>query len=485
MYTDPFAEIQGRKPEVIQTVPSVPAFPIMPGMNDSVFPVSGDSFPVEGENTQDYSDGHVGEAVQENVYEPEPEVPQEVPQYFTEQPTELHEQPYEEEMIGTDEATAGSTTNDADVSRYYASEVAEPELEATVPDLATDWHKTRPVLPPRSPRTPPSEARLAQQGTEISAIDPIEETGLSGMSYLNRDSGETPLMTRHSLPRKESRDNWIVSDDQRFSVDEVSSVEISILGHPTAGGPATFPAKGKSSAALAPVVEFADTLVALKKDSTSQGRHAVSTVGRVISQCVELDIVRKHPINRTLFCEAIEAVSFHEGPVRDAAKEAVNLLVECLEESSLVAEGEDDRSTASAALGALWNLTFAKDEATDDGMIGLIGSTKKAMMMFPQDAEVQTNAAGLLVNLAADKHGQREVVNLGCVEALVAGVKAHPDKTILLEHACQILAMIAARKELRAQLPLKYTSAVLDIAGKHEDPSVKRWSNWLKSLTTA
>ena len=103
--------------------------------------------------------------------------------------------------------------------------------------------------------------------------------------------------------------------------------------------------------------------------------------------------------------------------------------------------------------------------------------------MFPTDADVQSNGSGLLVNLASDRMGQRQLLNMGCIDALVAAVKVHQDNNALIEHTCQLLSMIASRKDLKAQLPIGYCRSVVDIASRSDDGSVKRWGNWLKSLT--
>jgi hypothetical protein len=399
-------------------------------------------------------------------------------EYFTEQPTELHEPETEYGVVGTDQATSGSTVNDNDISRMYQSESATVEddqryLEATVPDLNSGWETTRPVLPHVHVTSP-----LGPQGTELSAIDPVEETGLSGTSYLNRGTGDTPLVTRISLPRKESRDNWFghsIDEDSQIP-NKSSSVEISILGHPVG--------IKKNARSMPPLEEFTETLTYLKTHAaTTSSQDAIVSVRRAINQCVDLAVVKEDPAARALFCEAIEAVSFSEGSIREAAKEAVSVLVECLEESSIIGDTDEDRTTATAALGALWNLTFtARDEGND---LDLLNSTKKAMLSFPHDEEVQTNASGLLINLAADRQGQRHVLNLGLVDALVSAVQLHDDNPNLVEHACQLLAMISARKDLREQLPAKYYNIVIDVAAKFDDPSVTRWCNWLKSLTKA
>jgi hypothetical protein len=199
---------------------------------------------------------------------------------------------------------------------------------------------------------------------------------------------------------------------------------------------------------------------------------------------MDLAIVREDPINRRLFCEALEVASFSEGPLKEAAREAVSVLVECLDESSLAGEAtDDDRCTASSALGALWNLTFSKDEAADlSAVIEMLNSTKRAMLTFPDDPEIQGNAAGLLVNLAADRQGQRQLLNLGVIDTLIAAIKLHEDNSALLEHTCQLLSMIAARRDLKSQLPTEYVQTVIFYASKSDDPSVRRWANWLKNL---
>ena len=513
LYTDPFAEFQQTKQESLRSAPSVSVLPLLPsgGIDESPFPVGESAFPIEGDNAASPvgDEGSAGDVLLheryqvieerggEVVYQQETDIVYnegfthaEQHEYFTDQPTELEDQQFDREddfgVASTDQATAGSTVNENDISRLYASESTTTDdqrlLEATVPDLGgtSEWQTTRPVLPPVRVTSPMSRTPLGPQGTELSAIDPVEETGLSGYSYLNRGVGETPLVTQISIPRKESRDEWFgenAGEDQEertTPLQQTSSVEASLLGHPVAGGT-------KASTNLPPLLEFTETLTYLKSQTSPTSQDAIISVQRVINQCVDLSIVKEDPTVRTLFCEAMEAVSFNEGPLRNAAKDAVNVLVECLEESSIVGESEEDRTTATAALGALWNLTFTNSSG-DQLDVELIASTKRAMLSFPDDGDVQTNASGLLINLATDRQGQRQVLNLGCIDALVNSVKAHQDNVSLIEHTCQLLAMISARKDLRSQLPPKYSATVLDIASRIHDPSVQRWYNWLKSL---
>ncbi len=388
----------------------------------------------------------------EIVYVDDGRVHTEEHEFFTEQPTELTGFEHNEiPIVGTDEATAGS-----------AETSEKGYLEVTVPHLhgGDEWQTTRPVLPPVNLMSSP----LGPHGTELSAIDPVEETGLSAT---------TPLVTQISLPRKESRDDWF-TDEPSSQVQKTPSVEISILGHPVGAQ--------KSAKSLPPLEEFTATLEYLRAQDSNSSSHALVSVRRAITQCVDLGIVKDEPVARALFCEAMEAVSFNEGPLREAAMDAVGILMDCLDESSVLADTEEDRISASAALGALWNLTFtSKGEVSDSD---ILNAAKKAMLSFPHDEDVQVNASGLFVNLAADKHSQERVLNLGCMEALVAAVTTHPDNVSLVEHACQLMTMISARRDLRQQLPSAYREAVLEVAGTLDDPGVKRWCNWLKSLST-
>lgn len=404
-------------------------------------------------------------------------VHQEHYQYFTEQPTELYTEPSRED-----------------------DKQPSPYLSATQPLLPGSQENS---LSPRSrsPRlrsrsgsasqmplsTPLSDVRLATHPTELSAIDPVEETGLTTGSRLHM--GTTPLVTRAVLPRNDS--DWFQTqrreseDDQtqspRNPASSSSHCEISILGHPV-GRPIVFPssAEEKRSPPSAKA-ELTETLVSITEGAGGEG--SVVAIQRAISQAVDLAFVKEDPDSRALFCEAIEAVSFNEGPLREAAMEAVSVLVDCLEESVLAGgDAEVDRSTASSALGALWNLSFnGNGESTTIPTVDLINSAKQAMLAFADDPVVQTNASGLLVNLASDRQGQREVLNMGCLEALVEAVSTHCNNVALLEHTCQLLAMIASRKDLRAQLPKEYCVQVLEIAYQCSDNSVTRWANWLRS----
>ena len=245
----------------------------------------------------------------------------------------------------------------------------------------------------------------------------------------------------------------------------------------------TFPSKGRPPAVRN---QFLTTLSSIKSDGASSSVLAVQTA---INQCaVDVSIVREDPVNRALFCEAMEAVSFCDGPLRDAARDAVSVLVDCIDESS-IGDADDDklnRTATASALGALWNMSFTNSDSqpatSNQSTIDLITSTKKAMVMFPTDSAVQSNALGVLVNIATDRQGQRQLVNLGCIDAVVAAVKLHKSVDSIVENASQLLSMIGSRKDLRSQIPTGYYKAVAEIALKSSDGSVRRWGNWLQGL---
>ena len=493
LYTDPFAEMQSRKDTAHQQ-PAVPnsIFPLLPGP-----PSSSDApFPLEGENSPT---GSTQSPHPENTSPPDDSrsadrdvtPPRSPGRHIGFEPVEVARSPGRHigfELVEVARSPAGHLGFEpVEVARSPTGHLGfEPQEAARSPGVVQPEQPTElydqadQVEAEGVHMTPNTGLHLGLHATELSAIDPVDD---ASVSYVH----QTPLLPQTSLPRKESRDDWF---DQKESPNESpvqqeseaneSTVEISILGHPVTGGPIVFPSKGRRESHLEPVAELAETLAAIKDGSSGD----LVVVRRAISQCVDLAIVRDDPVNRRLFCEALEVVSFAEGPLKEVAKEAVGVLVECLDESSAAGEAEDDRLTASAALGALWNLTFTNERSTDlAAIIEILTSARNAMLTFPSDAEIQGNAAGLLVNIATDRQGQRQLLNLGVIDALVAAVKIHTDNSALLEHTCQLLSMIAARKDLKAQLPPSYVSTVFEIANKSDDPSVRRWAGWLKNLT--
>ena len=533
LYTDPFVELQGRKPDSapMGRTPSVPIISagLLPPMSDASlggaaapFPIEAVPFPIEESTTPDEPASQTGwattgsdEAHSDTVVQGSDEglvvtqesytytdtvhghietyreeievvrqatgeiVHQEHYQYFTEQPTELYTEPSREDnKQPSPYLSATQPLIPASPDNSFSPRGRSPRLRSRSGGSASQFPLSTPV----------SDVRLATHPTELSAIDPVEELGLTTSSRLHM--GATPWVTRAMLPRSDS--DWFQTqrreseDDQTHSPRNPASssrhCDISILGHPV-GRPIVFPSSVEEKRSpLSAKAELTETLVSITEGAGGEG--SVVAIQRAISQAVDLAFVKEDPDSRALFCEAIEAVSFNEGPLREAAMEAVTVLVDCLEESVLAGgDAEVDRSTASSALGALWNLSFneGNGDSTTVPTVDLINSAKQAMLAFTDDPVVQTNASGLLVNLASDRQGQREVLNTGCLEALVEAVSTHSDNVALLEHTCQLLAMIASRKDLRAQLPKQYCVQVLPIADQCSDTSVRRWANWLRS----
>lgn len=420
LYTDPFAEIQRKKEsETLQNVPSVllPPPPVIGDHSEqAAFPVEGTASPNSWQSSARHS--NAGELFVVETSEIEnSEAP------FIEQPTELYIDDNLGDRGSTDEATYGSDEGPPPVL----------VLEETVPQLPA----TRIDLPPHEVGSPALSTfalqqtpRSALRGVEISAIDQVDQ--IAG------------------------------------GFDEEVSPEISILGHPV-GPPHVFPSEGRTSLVGGTLYE---TLTSVKEDHSSD---QVLAIKRVIAQCVDLSLILKE--DRAFFCETIEAVSFHEGPLRDAAQEAVTVLVDLL-------ENEEDPKTASSALGALWNLTSssATDNIFEDDQ--LVHVSRKTMLAFPESPDVQGNATGVLVNLSAaeDVSIKKKLLHLGCIEAIVSAVTRHSANSLVLEHACQLLSILAANRELKTHLNSEHIRTVLDIASKSRDPSVKRWTAWLAKL---
>ena len=295
----------------------------------------------------------------------------------------------------------------------------------------------------QTPRTSPLDS-----DTRLSRIETLEDPGLTVVSGVSRvNSLAAPA------------DNWFAGENE---------AEISILGHPTEAGPVYFPSKGRYTNNVEENAEFETHVDTLGATSS------VLEVRSALAHCMVA--VSGHPANRALFCQAAEAASFSQGPMRDAAQEATSVLLSCLNDSSLDLEDEALNRTATiAALGALWNMS-----SSGESTLEVIKAAKKAMVMFPADPDVQTNALGVLVSLAADRSAQRQIINLGCLDCVIAAVRAHPDTDSVVEHACQILAMFA--KDLRAQVPPGYCRLAAETAARSQDPGVRRWGEWLSSL---
>jgi len=461
LYTDPFAEIQGGSPTepVPETDVSMKRSSLLPptigsfNSFESPFPVGETPFPI-GEANEEIPAQPV---VTHESYEYTENVNGHVETFKTEVDTVQDDHGYHQEIRNEFFVDEGH-----DSTHLYPHEehdhAEEPQHaavhqadETTIPRQ----HSTS-MIPVVSPRQSPP-------GSELRAMATGRDTVFSSsMDETRYDRPETVI-----LPKA---DEWF-NEGQAQYVDQnpagESGVETSILGHPVLPEE---PTRG-------PYDEFSAMLEGIKSGGDQTSLVAVQTA---IVNC--LDLVRENPVNKVLFCEAIEAVSFNDGPLREAAKEAVPVLVELLEESSLGdAEDRLNKSTTSSALGALWNLTFKTSE--EMSVVELISLAKRAMESFPDDGSVQSNGSGLLVNLAVDRNGQRNVLNLGCLDALVNAVQNHPDNDTLIEHTCQLLSMIASRKDLKPLLPKSHCRVVAEVAQTRTDPSVRRWGGWLKTLT--
>ena len=463
LYTDPFAEMQGSSP--VETLPdhesSAKRTSLLPptigsfnSFESSPFPVGESPFPV-GETNEEHL---VQPVVTHETYEYSEQVNGHMETFKTEVDTVRDDHGYHQEIRNeffTDEGGQDSTHLYPSEPHQYHQETVQPSTD----DMMIPRQHSTSMIPVVSPRQSPpgSELRAIATGVDTVFSNSMDETG--------EMRAETVLLPRNSQEEEEwFNDQHQPQLDNPMSNNE-SGVETSFLGHPVV-------AEQQRS-----FDEFSAVLEGIKSTGDQTSIVAVQTA---IVNC--LDLVRENPTNRVLFCEAIEAVTFNDGPLREAARDAVPVLVDLLEESSL---GDmDDHinvSTTSSALGALWNLTL---KATEDmSVVELISLAKRAMESFPDDGAVQTNGSGLLVNLAVDRNGQRNLLNLGCLDALVAAVQKHPENDTLIEHTCQLLSMIASRKDLKTLLPKSQCKTVSDIAQSRSDPSVRRWGGWLKNLT--
>ena len=403
MYTDPFAEIQGRKE------PEVPPGNVMNLLLPAAS-VAG-AFPVEGGFS---------------------------PKSWHSSPRQAHADEQEADLLDpqTDQVDVASTDQ-----ATYGSEEGPVQYEVGLEEPTVFLEETVPQLP----------------ATRIDL--PHHELGSPSSNFASLQTPRTGLRVE------------ISSIDAPMNE---TSPEISILGHPV-GPRHTFPSEGRTSIVNA-LAEFSDTLSSLaKQERKSCDEENVLAIRRVISQCGALEIVKEDPKNRALFCRTLEALSFSEGPLREASLEAVSLLVECLQITE-----EEDCGTAEAALGALYNLSFSspEDDIPEDVVL-------QTMVCYPDNVQVQSNACGLLVNLAsADAEIFTKTFDIsGCVDALVAAVERHSSNNIVVEHACQLLAVMAARIDGRERLKNKQEiEKIVLIASKSGDASVRRWAGWLHSL---
>ena len=467
LYTDPFAELQGGTPTepIPENDVSMKRSSLLPptigsfNSFDSPFPVGESPFPV-GETNEGLPSQPV---VTHESYEYSEQVNGHVETFKTEVETVQDDHGFHQEIRNeffVDEGQDATQLYPPQPHHSHEHEIHEEPVHHVEDTTIPRQHSTSmiPVISPR--QSPPgSELRALATGHHESAFSSsMDETA-------NDARPETVLLPRH--------DEWFhEGDGQQYAEHHApvgeSGVETSILGHPV-----------PEESVGGQYDEFSAILEGIKSGGDKTSVLAVQTA---IGNC--LDLVRENPVNRVLFCEAIEAVSFNEGPLREAAREAVPVLVELLEESSL---GDTDdianKSTTCSALGALWNLTFQASE--EMSVVELISLAKRSMESFPDDGSVQSNGSGLLVNLAVDRSGQRNVLNLGCLDALVTAVQNHPENDTLIEHTCQLLSMIASRKDLKSLLPKSHCRTVVEVALSRNDPSVRRWAGWLKNLAGA
>ena len=476
LYTDPFADLQGggQTESIPENDVSMKRSSLLPptmgsfNSFDSPFPVGESPFPV-GETNEDIPAQEP--VVIHESYEYSEQVNGHVETYKTEVDTVQDDHGYHQEIRNeffVDEVQDSTHLYVPPESHHHVhapivNEVHEepPHHHAQEDTTIPRQHSTSmiPVISPR--QSPPgSELRAMASGHHESAFSSsMDETAADARP-------ETVILPNH-------HDEWFPHEAEQSHAQQnhpagESGVETSILGHPVPEEPI----RGKYD-------EFSAILEGIKSGGDQTSVLAVQTA---IGNCLEL--VRENPVNRVLFCEAIEAASFNEGSLREAARDAVPVLVELLEESSLGdAEDRTNILTTSSALGALWNLTFKPSE--DISVVELITLAKRAMESFPEDGSVQMNGSGLLVNLAVDRNGRRNVLNLGCLDALVSAVHNHPENDTLIEHTCQLLSMIASRKDLKHSLPKSHCRTVSDIAQTRDDPSVRRWAGWLRNLTGA
>ena len=450
MYTDPFAEMQGNQSVMSEksrlSTSHFDLFPQSQIGDDTPFPID--------DTTEQESQLRGVPAASDTYYQEEAPLQRE-----THEVDRVH---YEESQrviyettLADDNASENVAYIESITAAYPESHVANDEFnghkqqeyipdaaqsdskrdetpDLSVPGGASPWdgrHNSiafssiRGITPRTSP--PDSELRLLTHPTEISGIDPVDDvTGLSG--------GVSRVNSMALAP------DWLQDD-----------ADISIMGHPTAEGPISFPSRGR------PVSSFGSQCLALKS-----GASVLAVRSAISESCV------KDPENRALFCEAMEAVSFNEGPLREAAREAVSVLVDCIDESCQ----EGSNAGTASALGALWNISPATERSS------LLASTKKAMEMFPNDSQVQTNALGVLVSICSDSK-KLLVANTSIFECVIAAVDAHTNVDTIVEHACQLLAMVS--KDVA--LPSHFYAKAIQAARINADPAVQRWGKFLAS----
>lgn len=427
LYTDPFAEIQGSSPLThVSSQPrlSTSAFSLFPSPSDlSGFPIE------EGSNLSEKAEFAEETTVMQETYS----------HYEGDHGTQVakvvaYSQKTVQRHVG--EANTGRDSLDVicrpSVDNESTEKFLEKEDAPLVPRSSDD--KTPDLLGgPKSvgrssiayssirevatPRTSPPDSELNRLcRTEISGIEQQEDpTGFSSINRTNSLGGP-----------------WFEE-----------KADISILGHPSDLGPVSFPSHGRTSSSSLDVLRTGDTLAVRSFISES-----LATV----------DDFK----DRALFCQVVEAASFTNPSLRDSADEAVSVLLSCID--------SEDQTTTASALGAIWNLS--SDVSADKGQ--LVQSARQAMTLFPLDSAVQKNALGVLVSLMTDRELEPQIA--ACIDCVLAAVRTHKTEQSIIEHACQLMAMIRHK----SLIPTSYYKFVADTACEHADPAVRRWGTLLR-----
>jgi hypothetical protein len=223
-----------------------------------------------------------------------------------------------------------------------------------------------------------------------------------------------------------------------------------------------------------PAAEFIELLDAL-------GYHSdLSVINRVISHAIALDIAREDPITRTFFCEAIELVTFRTKFSGQLFTDMVNVLLDCLTQACTSPDSDEDRKTAAASLGALWNLTFSEDQPF--GVVKLATCARRAMETFAYDNVSLINATGLLVNIVCTKEGRNEFFNLGIHETVIRAISSHHSDSELLGHVCQIFAILSYSDDSRSKVPQESCASIIKASELCDDQSIHPWKGLLKRI---
>ena len=222
-----------------------------------------------------------------------------------------------------------------------------------------------------------------------------------------------------------------------------------------------------------PAAEFIELLLSLHHDSE------LSVVNRLIAHAITLDIAREDPVTRTSFCEAIELVTFRNKFAGQEFINAMEVMLDCLTQACTLPDSDEDRKTAVVSLGALWNLTFTEEQPVD--VAKLATCARNAMDTFSYDSVALINATGLLVNLVCMEQGRYEILNLGLPDIVLSAINTHPADPQLLEHACQLFAILSSN-ESRSKLSPTTCASAIKASELSADRSVLRWHRLLKRM---